>query len=1059
MLYNLLKLRDFIARNYLWRDLHMSKTMKKLICALLSSAMLLTSVGLVGFASEEAPAATEAPAEAAEATEAPAADTTVTAPGPAQADNSAYDSDDYYRRALEMTSALGIISGYEDGSVQPGANVTRAEMATIVLNMLKITATGGYRGIYSDVAESHWAATQIQAATDQGIIHGMGDGTFMPDGNVTYEQVCVMLVQALNYGDEAVRYGGWSNHGYLNVATGLLDLTDSAKGDADAAAERGLVIKMVYNALNGPYKEQKGIGSLGQPEYNTNKTLAESRFDVKEGKGILKATATTSIVNSKLLTNQILIDVEDDNNDDDEGTLYETALTSIDDYVGANITYYYQDKASSAETVLTVFSTGSKTKTEVLDIEDIEEFSGFDTGAPVIKMYSSSDKKFETDVEPTIVYNGQTITNADLDELDNNDARKWVYEYEDDGYTIKKDENGDEVRHEADMNEFLKPRMGSVRLIDTNSNGKYETIVVEKYEQMVVTAATASSLSGKINGVNERLKNLDDTDKVVTVTREGAAVRVRNLKANDVASLKRDLDNEVIDIVVTAESFEGKISSRGPKKGDDDVLITVDGTKYPVDINALPDASAGKECIFYTDSFGRIGYIEAASANGMLASGEAYGWVLSAYMSEDGESTMVKLMTQDGAVDYTLADNVDLWAPGEKTHGKTDDAGEKIQNIHSKKSYLKTTPTNYQIRLVKFKANSNNEITKMYFAVADTATDDESALRIHNQDFNGIGYASMGSSVGGYQIPDGILEVTTPNNDVDMRSASNYAFGEVTSSVYVVRENGSTRHYVIGEFEDDVTPTILINFATSATAAAAFSDMDNAGGGPSAMVVESVDLGYDDDDDEVYTMNGYMAGSEATIKTNKNTIFGWAQNNMYSEKNLTAEALWTTEKGVQGANGKKPDQAINEGDFMLYNPDGKVMIKFLDVVELANYAAVYDQTGSVAEAAKEFTANHNPIGHDMYSTSRVQFFFGRIVDYDAESAWVQIDVSQNDTPDIRTLVFDPAKTIDIVEVNGTRATINPEGAGTAADIQRGDYMYISTANKGEINFVVDYRFN
>ena len=156
----------------------MGNKMKKLICALLASAMLVGSVGVVGFADEDTNAETVVTTSA-EATEKVAPTTS----------GSSYDNDSYYDKALSLCSALGIITGYEDGSVKPDSKVTRAEMASIVLRMLDLTSTSTYQNGFTDVTSSHWAADQIQTALEANIISGMGDGTFVPDGEVTYAQV------------------------------------------------------------------------------------------------------------------------------------------------------------------------------------------------------------------------------------------------------------------------------------------------------------------------------------------------------------------------------------------------------------------------------------------------------------------------------------------------------------------------------------------------------------------------------------------------------------------------------------------------------------------------------------------------------------------------------------------------------------------------------------------------------------------------------------------------------------------------------------------------------
>ena len=897
---------------------------------------------------------------------------------------------------------------------------------------------------------------------------------------------------------DAERLSGWPD-GYLNIASSVLDITDGAPGKSEEPAERGTVIKMIFNALLGPYRNPVGYDN-GVIKYSTNKTLGEVRFDVKEGKGVLKATATTSVANKKLLANQILIDVDDDGSDDDDGTIYNTTLTGIDSLVGSNIVYYYQDKASD-EKVLSITSSGTRSRTEELNVEDIEYFEGFDptdTVDPAIKMYgSTSKKKFETEEEPTIVYNGQTITAEDLENLPDSDARKWTYKTE-------KDENGEdvEVKTEITLNEFLKPKMGSVRLIDSNANGRYETVVVEKYETLLVSAATASRLSGKIDNVSTSLTKLDDTEKIITVTRAGDEVRVRNLKTNDVASIKRDLNEEVIDIVVTGESFTGKITSlsSAKKNTDEDMQISVDGTKYPIDKNAIDDASAGKECVFYTDSFGRIGYIEAASANGMLGTGEAYGWIMSAYTSEDGESRMIRMMTADGAKEYSIGDKLDIWLNGQNDHDTVsgadlnkvlDDMAAAIRGDAGYESFFMRSYTGSvdspdyvsEIRLAKFKANASNDITKLYLAVDSQLVEDEEALRIRGLDLKGT--PSQGASVGGFQVPDGILEITAPNNRTDMRSASNYSFGSVTSSAYVVRENGTTRSFVLGEFEDAVTPTILINFATSATAAEVFTNMDSAGGGPSMMIVDSVDQGYDDDDNEMYTINGYLSGAEASVKTNKNTNIGWLPNNFWTSsnngRNFDGYSLWSVEKGYHAwvSDPEAPatdeivssdveigtvEDIISEGDLILYSGDGKLIAKYIDASVMSDYVdsdedatsfpKIVDSQPTKRDPLATRTLTFNPLGqHTNNSSSRVGYYFAKVADVDSETAWVKLEGVAN------PIVFDPTKTMDIVEVNGSKVDINPDGVGSAADIQVGDYLYVSTANKGDINSLVIYRFD
>ena len=50
---------------------------------------------------------------------------------------------------------------------------------------------------FPDVAENHWAASQIDVLSDQGVIVGYPDGTFQPDENVTRAEFASMAIKAL----------------------------------------------------------------------------------------------------------------------------------------------------------------------------------------------------------------------------------------------------------------------------------------------------------------------------------------------------------------------------------------------------------------------------------------------------------------------------------------------------------------------------------------------------------------------------------------------------------------------------------------------------------------------------------------------------------------------------------------------------------------------------------------------------------------------------------------------------------------------------------------------
>ena len=92
------------------------------------------------------------------------------------------DSDAWYNLAVSTLAKAGVISGYPDGSFNPNGKITRAELVSIATRFFTTIEVGDSK--FSDIA-GHWAAKAIDEAYIKGIIKGYSDGTFRPDQAVT----------------------------------------------------------------------------------------------------------------------------------------------------------------------------------------------------------------------------------------------------------------------------------------------------------------------------------------------------------------------------------------------------------------------------------------------------------------------------------------------------------------------------------------------------------------------------------------------------------------------------------------------------------------------------------------------------------------------------------------------------------------------------------------------------------------------------------------------------------------------------------------------------------
>lgn len=87
----------------------------------------------------------------------------------------------------------GAIFGYPDGSFQPNKTISRAEFATVLIKALNINVQSGKT--FNDT-QNHWARNYISTAYNQGIVKGINDTHFAPDAQISREQMALMIVNA-----------------------------------------------------------------------------------------------------------------------------------------------------------------------------------------------------------------------------------------------------------------------------------------------------------------------------------------------------------------------------------------------------------------------------------------------------------------------------------------------------------------------------------------------------------------------------------------------------------------------------------------------------------------------------------------------------------------------------------------------------------------------------------------------------------------------------------------------------------------------------------------------
>jgi hypothetical protein len=146
---------------------------------------------------------------------------------------------------------LGIINGYPDGTFKPDNLVTRAEFAKMIVCMLGLDAAAksleGEAVPFADVDADHWAAGFINVAQMMGIVNGYEDGTFRPEGNITYAEALKMVLAAMGYSEDGFLVVRWPATWIAKAIE--LELDKDLTIVSGLAITRGEVAKLFDNSL------------------------------------------------------------------------------------------------------------------------------------------------------------------------------------------------------------------------------------------------------------------------------------------------------------------------------------------------------------------------------------------------------------------------------------------------------------------------------------------------------------------------------------------------------------------------------------------------------------------------------------------------------------------------------------------------------------------------------------------------------------------------------------------------------------------------------------------
>ncbi|MBR7015336.1 MAG: S-layer homology domain-containing protein [Lachnospiraceae bacterium] len=110
------------------------------------------------------------------------------------------DPNAWYYKAVYWALANNITSGYGEGTFQPNATVTRAQVVQFLYNIAGRPSIEGLKAeSFRDVKENAWYYNAVTWASANGITSGYGEGTFQPNALCTRAMIAKFLRQYAAY--------------------------------------------------------------------------------------------------------------------------------------------------------------------------------------------------------------------------------------------------------------------------------------------------------------------------------------------------------------------------------------------------------------------------------------------------------------------------------------------------------------------------------------------------------------------------------------------------------------------------------------------------------------------------------------------------------------------------------------------------------------------------------------------------------------------------------------------------------------------------------------------
>jgi len=506
-----------------------------------------------------------------------------------------YFDTDSYTEAEKLIYGLGVLEGGILIGDKLDTRVKRGEFAEMVTKLVLgdsgVFSTYDITGRYTDVNKDTKYAGSIAFVTDNDYMREVTGNRFLPEENLTRDQLCFTLLNVLGYKTHLEQTG--LNPVMLAVKEKLIPANLTDKGVTYRA-----VASALYEMINSRYMIQD-VNKYTE----SNSTYLEREMKIEKKEGQITETSLGCLTGeSRAEETEVLID----------GAKYTYGDIFMNQHLGKFVEFYYKTNRETDErTIISYTLKDNKAKTLKIGAEYIlPEASGFSLS----KFVYENEKGRQTSVK------------MDIDFLTVNGERK---------FEITKDD--------------FKIKDGSVTLVDSDADNVYDTVMIEEYRDFFVETVSKPNMeiTGKYG--SETVKFHEDVcDHYVILNALGEFSSIQKIKKGNIVSAAVSPSKQYAKIVVSDGAIEGTVSLVGTdgrvKIGDKEYKLSETYINH-VNNNSsgIDQIVSGTRGVFYLNFEGKISGVDVDAAV------RKYGYLVKAGM-ESGLSASIqfKISTEEG---------------------------------------------------------------------------------------------------------------------------------------------------------------------------------------------------------------------------------------------------------------------------------------------------------------------------------------------------------------------------------------------------------------------------